>query len=43
MLILVDSRKREITCPQCGLIGHDLDASHCKACGHVIYQEYEGE
>jgi voltage-gated potassium channel len=29
------------TCPQCGLTGHDPDASHCKACGHVIYQEYD--
>ena len=43
MLILGDNRKKQITCPQCGMIGHDLDASHCKACGHVIYQEYEGE
>ncbi|WP_436929803.1 potassium channel family protein [Halosimplex halobium] len=31
------------TCPDCGLTGHDPDASHCKACGHVIYQEYESE
>lgn len=30
-----------ITCPQCGLTGHDPDASHCKACGHVIYREFE--
>ncbi|MFC7196087.1 ion transporter [Halosimplex aquaticum] len=30
-----------VTCPQCGLTGHDPDASHCKACGHVIYQEYD--
>lgn len=29
------------TCPQCGLSRHDRDASHCKSCGHVIYQEYE--
>ena len=31
----------EVTCPNCGLRRHDRDASHCKACGHVIYQEYE--
>ncbi|MFC7135542.1 potassium channel family protein [Halobaculum litoreum] len=34
---------RGVTCPDCGLTGHDLDASHCKACGHVIYQEYESD
>ncbi|QPV62511.1 ion transporter [Halosimplex litoreum] len=31
------------TCPDCGLTGHDPDASHCKACGHVVYQEYESD
>jgi voltage-gated potassium channel len=30
-----------VTCPDCGLSSHDPDASHCKACGHVIYQEIE--
>ena len=30
-----------VTCPNCGLAYHDADASHCKACGHVIYQEYD--
>lgn len=30
----------DVTCPNCGLSAHDPDASHCKACGHVIYQEY---
>lgn len=35
--------KREITCPGCGLRYHDRDASHCKSCGHLIYQEYEGD
>jgi voltage-gated potassium channel len=34
--------KREVICPQCGLKYHDKDASHCKACGHVIFQEYDG-
>jgi voltage-gated potassium channel len=33
----------DVTCPNCGLTGHDRDASHCKACGHVIYQEFESE
>ncbi|WP_266078152.1 ion transporter [Haladaptatus caseinilyticus] len=33
--------KVNVTCPQCGLSYHDPDASHCKACGHVIYQEYD--
>ncbi|MFB6096971.1 MAG: potassium channel family protein [Haloferacaceae archaeon] len=32
--------KVDVTCPNCGLTRHDADASHCKACGHVIYQEY---
>jgi voltage-gated potassium channel len=33
--------KISVTCPQCGLEYHDSDASHCKACGHVIYQEMD--
>jgi len=33
--------KVEVTCPNCGLAHHDADASHCKACGHVIYQEFD--
>lgn len=33
--------KVNVTCPQCGLEYHDSDASHCKACGHVIYQEID--
>jgi len=33
--------KIEVTCPDCGLAAHDADASHCKACGHLIYQEYD--
>ncbi|PID29494.1 MAG: ion transporter [Candidatus Cloacimonadota bacterium] len=35
------SRKRDIECKRCGLTGHDLDASHCKHCGELIYQKYE--
>ena len=28
--------KNYYSCPDCGLEGHDLDAIHCKHCGHVI-------
>jgi voltage-gated potassium channel len=34
--------RTDVTCPECGLTGHEPDASHCRACGAVIYQEYEG-
>ena len=30
-----------VTCSQCGLMFHDRDATYCKACGHIIYQEYD--
>ncbi|QLG49340.1 ion transporter [Natrinema halophilum] len=33
--------KVDVTCPNCGLSSHDRDASHCKACGHIIYQEFD--
>ncbi|WP_435552343.1 ion transporter [Natrinema sp. CGMCC1.2065] len=33
--------KVDVTCPNCGLSSHDRDASHCKACGHIIYQEVD--
>lgn len=36
------ARKRDIVCSHCGLRYHDEDASHCKSCGHIIYQEYDG-
>ena len=36
-----DRDKVNVTCPDCGLSYRDPDASHCKACGHVIYQEYD--
>jgi voltage-gated potassium channel len=35
--------KQEIICPGCWLRYHDEDASHCKSCGHLIYQEYDGD
>jgi voltage-gated potassium channel len=34
--------KKEVVCPGCGLRYHDSDASHCKSCGHIIFQEYDG-
>ena len=43
MLILGEASKNDVICPKCGLVGHDLDASHCKACGNVIFQKYEGD
>ena len=35
--------KKEVVCQGCGLRFHDRDASHCKSCGHIIYQEYDGD
>jgi voltage-gated potassium channel len=35
--------KKEAICPGCGLRYHDENASHCKSCGHIIYQEYDGD
>ncbi len=29
-------------CPQCGLQRHDVDAVHCKACGHILNIRDEG-
>lgn len=37
------SRQDPVICGNCGLKYHDRDAVHCKACGHVIYQECENE
>lgn len=31
------------TCPECGLLRHDLDAIHCKHCGEPLKIETEGE
>ena len=33
--------KTDVICQGCGLRYHDKDASHCKSCGHVIYQVFE--
>lgn len=37
------SRQNPVICRNCGLKYHDKDAVHCKACGHIIYQEVENE
>jgi len=37
------SFKKNVICKTCGLKYHDKDASHCKSCGDVIYQEYDGD
>jgi voltage-gated potassium channel len=29
-------------CPRCGLTRHDVDAVHCKHCGHEIHIKTEG-
>ena len=36
------AQKKEVMCSRCGLKYHDKDASHCKACGQVIYLEFDG-
>ncbi|MFN7093683.1 MAG: potassium channel family protein [Allorhizobium sp.] len=33
---IVRPSKVTFPCPQCGLQRHDVDAVHCKACGHVL-------
>jgi voltage-gated potassium channel len=40
MLSILENNKRSVICPNCGLSGHDRDASHCKACGSIIFQKY---
>lgn len=35
--------KTYYTCPACGLRTHDLDATHCKHCGHVIKNPLAGK
>lgn len=37
------AQKKDIVCANCGLRFHDKDASHCKSCGEVIYQVYDGD
>ena len=35
-------KKKKAVCTSCGLRFHDSDATHCKHCGNVIYQEVDG-
>jgi len=38
----INSNKKRVICKKCGLTYHDRDASHCKSCGNIIYQEFDG-
>ncbi|MEY9625959.1 potassium channel family protein [Sinorhizobium fredii] len=40
---VVRPHKVNFPCPQCGLQRHDLDAVHCKACGHLLNIPDEGD
>ncbi len=35
--------KVRFSCPQCGLQRHDVDAVHCKACGHLLNIPDDGQ
>jgi voltage-gated potassium channel len=39
---LINPSKVRFRCPQCGLLRHDHDAVHCKACGHILNIPDEG-
>jgi voltage-gated potassium channel len=39
---LISPSKVRFRCPQCGLLRHDHDAVHCKACGHILNIPDEG-
>jgi voltage-gated potassium channel len=38
LLLSAERHKKHVVCKSCGYDRHDLDASHCKMCGSVIYQ-----
>lgn len=40
--VVRSGNKVDVMCKHCGLKGHDPDASHCKSCGNLIFQEYDG-
>ncbi|MEZ6186480.1 MAG: ion transporter [Planctomycetota bacterium] len=40
-LVTVGNKKATM-CQGCGLKHHDQDASHCNACGRLIFQEFDG-
>lgn len=39
---LITPNKVRFTCPDCGLMRHDADAVHCKACGRLLNIPDEG-
>jgi len=39
---LISPNKVRFRCPQCGLMRHDFDAVHCKACGQLLNIPDEG-
>lgn len=40
--VLFRPTKVKHVCPECGLVLHDIDAVHCKHCGHILRIETEG-
>ena len=40
--VLFRPTKVKHACPECGLLLHDIDAVHCKHCGHKLRIETEG-
>ncbi|RYH03592.1 ion transporter [Salipiger sp. IMCC34102] len=40
--VLFQPYKVQFECPECGLMKHDRDASHCKHCGTVIHIRTDG-
>lgn len=40
--VMLRPAKVEHKCPDCGLLRHDADAVHCKACGRLLNIEDEG-
>lgn len=41
--VLFRPHKVRWRCPECGLLRHDPDAVHCKACGHLLSIPNEGD
>jgi voltage-gated potassium channel len=41
--VLLQPHKVRFACPTCGLLRHDRDAVHCKACGRVLNIPDEGD
>lgn len=40
---LINPHKARFRCPSCGLLRHDADAVHCKACGQLLNIPDEGQ